>query len=240
MKFSVANRLLPLFIAAGLGGSLAEARASLINGDFSQGLTSWQVTDPGTVTVASNVATIVESQKFSETDLFQDFKFPSSTKGISFKITDLFADTAVVNGKTPDGFGVSLVDSGTLLPIGPVVAGTTDSFYIRDLTTAATPVESWASNVTVSPAGSSTFPITVKFDLSSLSGLDGTNGRLLFRVIGGSDLDSLSSVSISDVTLDVGQGTSTIPEPLSLVVWSLLGMAACGWRFCRQRKPPVT
>ncbi len=231
--------LLPILVAVALSAvpSMAHGGALLINGDFGSGLTGWAVSGDNTVTVSGGVATITESPTASEVDLFQTFDFKSSYTKLSFQITGLSADSAASSGVTPDAFGAALLDNlGN--PLVSTVTGTTDSFYIRDLVTGF-PAAQVAPGVTVSSNGN--FPITVTIDTSSVG--DVSNAELLFRVIGGTDPASTSSVSLDDVTLNPtgggGPGGSAVPEPGSIMLFTFaaLGLAGRAWRMSRRTIP---
>src|SRR5262245_20632751 len=62
-------------LVVGLLVGIAPARGSLINGDFSQGLTGWTADPAASVSVVSGMAVLSESDDplVTEVDLFQDF-----------------------------------------------------------------------------------------------------------------------------------------------------------------------
>jgi hypothetical protein len=210
----------------------------IVNGGFGSGLTGWSVAgDAGKVTATGGVATIVESATALETDLYQDFVFAANTTTVTFKLVAVFADSASQNSVTPDSFGVAILNPVTGDPLVSTVNNTTDSYYIRDLTTDATQGDK-ATGVTVSSDNS--FPITITIDTSALGG---TSARLLFRVIGGGDRDSTSSVSIDEVvgTPDNNGPPSSTPAPATLILAAIgaFGCAGKAWWSRRRRLSPA-
>ncbi len=197
------------------------ARADLILG-FPQGLTGWSTAgDAGTVSASGGQATITESTFAAETDLFLSFTVPTGAQSLQFTLDSLFADSTVAdnnaNGYLPDAFGASLVDPNTLNPLVPTVDPTTDSFYTRDIVDGVTQGEA-ANGVSVSSSPGALALISV--DLSTL-GLDGQMAEILFRLSGGTDPSSSSTVTISDVKVIAG---ASVAEPASITS-GVTGMA---------------
>jgi len=191
------------------------ARAGQILG-FPNGLSGWSTAgDAGTVTASGSLATIAESTFAAETDLFLNFTVPTGAQSLQFTLNSVSADSTVAdnnaNGYAPDAFGASLLNPNTLASLVPTVDQFTDSFYTRDVVDGVT--QGLAANgVTVtSPPGSLAL---ITLDLSSLS-LDGQSAEILFRLIGGTDPSSSSSVTISNVI--VNTAGSAVPEPASII-----------------------
>ncbi len=213
------------------------ARADLSLG-FSNGLSGWTTTDlppgdTGSVTVSNNQATIVESSDLQKLELYTTFVIPTGAQRLQFTLS-ASADSPYIQNSTPDSFGASLLDPTTLAPIGDFVSGS-DSFYTRDIVTDPSPVVLTASGVTLSPQTG--LPVVVTLDISSPS-LYGQTAELLFRLSGGDDADSLSTVTLSDV--QVLGGLSTIPEPstATLVILGGLGMIGYGRHHRRTARGP--
>src|SRR5262249_24275937 len=130
-----------LILGNQLGGGAASGprgplvmTGGLVNGNFSQGLTGWTVSDPNQVTVnAANQAVLQESPTTLEVDLSQDFTIPIGVSSLTFIINGFTFDDQFLSGITPDAFGVSLVDPATLLPLTPVVDASTDSYFTQDV-----------------------------------------------------------------------------------------------------------
>ncbi len=207
--------LIPLlaFLALLMIGS--PARAGQVLG-FPNGLTGWSTAgDSGTVTASGGLATIAESTFAAETDLFMNFTVPTGAQSLQFTLNSVFADSTVAdnnaNGYLPDAFGASLLNPNTLASLVPTVDPTTDSFYTRDVVDGVT--QGLAGNgVTVSSSPGSLALISV--DLSALN-LDGQTAEVFFRLIGGTDPSSSSTVTISDVIINTAG--SSVPEPSSII-----------------------
>jgi hypothetical protein len=217
---------------------VSPARADLVLG-FPNGLTGWSTPndgsaqgDPGTVTASGGLATITESTLAAETDLFLNFTVPTGAQSLQFTLNSVFADSTLANnaanGYLPDAFGASLLDPNTLLPLVPTVDQTTDSFYTRDIVGGVTQ-GSTAPGVTVSPSAGTLGVISV--DLSN-AGLDSQSAEILFRLIGGTDPLSTSTVTISNVIVIAG---GSVPEPASIIpsltaVFIVAGVLGTRWR----------
>jgi len=211
------------------------ARAGQILG-FPNGLTGWSTAgDSGTVTASGGLATIAESTFALETDLFVSFTVPTGAQSLQFTLNSVFADSTVAdnnaNGYLPDAFGASLLNPNTLASLVPTVDPTTDSFYTRDVVDGVT--QGLAANgVTVSSPPGSLALISV--DLSSL-GLDGQTAQVFFRLIGGTDPSSSSTVTLSNVI--VNTAGSAVPEPGTFMLASLAILCCVGYGrhwLCRQ------
>ncbi len=215
------------------------ARAGIINGDFSQGLSGWQVSDSNFVSVVNGQAALSEvdpsiSLAF-ETDLYQDFQIPVGAKSVSFMLVGSGFDPAA-SYFIPPAFGASLLDpasgvsafdfSNPPSSLVDTVDSSTDSFVTQDIAPSGEPVRV-ADGVTPTllPGG-----LLVTLDLPD--SLDGTDARLLFRLIGG-DSYTGASVTISNVTLDVGtvNPPPAVPAPPAAVL-GLVG-AACAFGYRR-------
>ena len=81
-------------------------------------------------------------------------------------------------------------------------------------------------------AGGSGVLAVVSVNLTSLS-LTGQNAEILFRLVGGTDPASSSSVTLSNVTV---VGASSVPEPGTLImgVLGVLCLSAYHWRSRRR------
>ncbi len=207
--------IIPIFVLFMLFPPSISARAGTILG-FPNGLSGWSTAgDAGTVTASGGQATITESTFASETDLFLNFTVPTGAQSLQFTLNSVFADSTVAdnnaNGYLPDAFGASLLNPNTLASLVPTVDPTTDSFYTRDVVDGVTQ-GSAANGVTVStPPGSLAL---ISLDLSSLN-LDGQSAEILFRLIGGTDPLSSSTVTISNVI--VNTAGPAVPEPSSII-----------------------
>ena len=171
--------------------------SGIVNGDFNQGtnnLAGWTVTDPTYVNVnSSNQAVISESPIDTEVDLYQDFTVPQGAQTLAFTFQVLGAPS-VPSGDTPDAFGASLLNPQSLQPLVNTVNDSTDSYYVQDVAQGVTQGQA-ASGVTVaSGTVSGTLVITL-----NVSTLDGDSARILFRLIGGSEVTGLGAVGVSDV-----------------------------------------
>ncbi|WP_165233705.1 PEP-CTERM sorting domain-containing protein [Aquisphaera insulae] len=203
----------PSFVSAG----------SLVNGDFSAGLSGWTVTGDS-VSVVGGEAVIQESSVLPEATLYQDFTISAGAKTLSFVLVRVGEE----DGFPPAGFGVSLLDVGTGLSLVPTVDAFTDSFYTRDLTT-GTAEGLAATGVTVSPSAGA-LPLTITVDIS---GLEGKDARILFRVFGGGSTSD-ASATIDDVRVG---GANAVPEPgtLSLALMALTVLAGARRLALRSR-----
>ncbi len=209
------------------------ARADLILG-FPNGLSGWTTAgDSGTLTAAGGLATIAESTFALETDLFLTFTMPSGVQSLQFTLNSVAPDSTVdnnnANGYLPDFFGASLLNPSTLASLVPTVDSTTDSFYTRDIVDGITQGQA-ALGVTVTvPSGDIAL---VSVDLSSLN-LDGQSAEILFRLAGGTDPDSSSSVTISNVIVI---GGASVPEPSTLLLGVIGGLFTAGGYCWRRRR----
>ena len=191
-------------------------RADLVLG-FPNGLTGWSTPndgsaqgDPGTVTASGGLATITESTFAAETDLFLNFTVPTGAQSLQFTFNSAFPDSAPSNGVTPDAFGASLLDPNTLSPLVPTVPDS-DSFYTRDIVDPLP--DAVSTNQVTFPTAPPGVLAVVSLDLST-QGLDGQSAEILFRLIGGTDPLSTSTVTISNVEIITG---AAVPEPSSIV-----------------------
>jgi hypothetical protein len=205
------NGWLVLLIAI-VGLIVRPAKAgSLVNGDFSQGLSGWTVSDPALVSVTNGQAVIKESATDLEVDLSQTFTIPVGALSLSFSLVSLVSEN---DGIPPNAFGAAVLDPNTLNSVVPIVLPSTDSFYIRDLVPGVTHGDA-ASGVTVSPSPDA-LPLLITVDLPSA--LVGQDVTILFRVISGGT-DAGSSVTLDDV--QVNAPSVAVPEPSSLILAGL-------------------
>ena len=216
------------------------ARGDLVLG-FPNGLTGWTTPDsspnpamgdPGTVTASGGQATIAESTFASETDLFLTFTVPSGVQSLQFTLNSVSPDSTVdnnnANGYLPDSFGASLLNPSTLASLVPTTDPTTDSFYTLDVVGGVTQGQA-ADGVTVS--GGAGVLAVVSVDLSSLN-LTGQTAEILFRLVGGTDPASSSTVTLSDVTVI---GASSVPEPGTFILGVLGVLCVSGYQWRNRR-----
>jgi hypothetical protein len=243
MQFCKSRFSLKVFIFLVLSVWGLPARADLVLG-FPNGLTGWSLPDngvttqgdPGTVTISGFQATIAESVFASETDLTLNFTVPTGAQSLQFTLNSLFADSTLAdnsaNGYLPDSFGASLLNPSTLASLVPTVDQSTDSFYTRDVVDGVTQ-GSAAGGVSVStPPGTLA---VVALDLSSLN-LDGQTAQILFRLVGGTDPDSSSTVTLSNVEVING---ASVPEPSTFVLGSLGIFCCLAVEIVRRVRNPV-
>jgi len=219
--------LLQSFVVLCLSTAGSSARADLSLG-FSNGLTGWNLPDngvttqgdPGTVTLSGSQAIITESVFAAETDLTRTFTIPTAATFLQFTLVSVAPDSTLAdnlaNRYFPDAFGASLLNPNTLLPLVPTVNPTTDSFYTRDVVDGVTQGQA-ASGVTALSAAGALAVVSV--DISSL-GLAGQPAEVLFRLTGGTDPSSSTTVTLSDVTVT---GAIAVPEPSTFLL-ACLGM----------------
>ena len=216
---------LPCLISLGLSATTDAVHAGPLD------ITTFTANDATTVSFGAGTAKIGENQAIPSVDLSKVFLIPSGAKTLTFTITNLTTDPNLSNTLPPffaadlrDTLGVSLV---------PVTPGPpSNDFYTRDLTSPLFTAAS-AAGVTVTPSDSSTAPITVTLDISSIP--VGTTADLVFSVFpDGDNASTGASVTIAGVNIDTG--IATIPEPASLVLLSMgvMGLAGHVWR--RRRK----
>jgi hypothetical protein len=229
------SSILPVLFVLGVFLAAAPVRADTVLG-FPNGLAGWSTAgDSGTVTAAGGLATIAESTFASETDLFLTFTIPSGAERLQFTLNSVAPDSTVENntnnGYLPDAFGASLLNPTTLVSLVPTVDPTTDSFYTRDVVEGVTQGQAAPGVTVTSPPGVLN---VISVDLSSLN-LAGQDAEILFRLVGGTDPDSSSTVTISNVILT---GGAAIPEPGTLVLVVLGGLLSGGyyWRHCPRAK----
>lgn len=203
---------------------------------------AWTVNDGTTVTLTKTMATIGENQASSSPSitLSQSFMIPVSPTTLTFQILNLTTDP-VQDKVTPAFFTAELLDASNNSLIVPAIAGSTD-YYARDLTDQVPPNEATAplpSVVTVNPSMSSTTPITVTLDISSLPA--NTLANLVFSVFpNGDTTQTNASIEISDVTINGGTGMPTIPEPAGIVLLSMGMLGLAGHFYTRRRAVSVS
>jgi hypothetical protein len=225
---------LPVFAFLISLATAAPARADLVLG-FPLGLAGWSTAgDAGTVMASGGLATITESTNAPETDLFLTFTVPTGAKSLQFTLNAVSGDSTVAdnsaNGYLPDAFGASLLNPNTMSSVVPTVDLTTDSFYTRDIVQGVTS-GSTAMGVTVSSSAGTLGVVSV--DLSTL-GLDGQSTEVLFRLVGGTDPSSSSTVTISNVIVIAGQ--PVVPEPASVFSLATGALLVAGGFAMRSRK----
>lgn len=197
-------------------GQVAQA-GPIINGDISNGLAGWTVSDASAVSVVLGAAVIQEGDSGPEVDMYQDFVIPDGAETLSF----LLKSVGDEDDFPPSGFGASLLDPTTLGSLVATVDAFTDSFYTRDLTSGTTQGLA-AAGVGVSPSADA-LPLTITLDVSALGG---RSARILFRVIGGG-ATSGASATLDDVQVDA---PLAVPEPGSVVMLAA-GMLAMARRL---------
>jgi len=125
----------------------------------------------------------------------------------------------MANGYLPDAFGASLLNPNTLAPLVQTVSSS-DSYYIRDIVDGVAQGQA-ATGVSVTPV--SGLPTRISVDISSLQA--GQHAEVLFRLIGGTDPSSSSTVTLSDVNV-IAAGVA-VPEPstrdICLLITGLVG-----------------
>jgi hypothetical protein len=221
-------RSIPVFALLSLVAAVSPARADLTPLGFSNGLAGWNLPDNGlttqgdigTVTSTGTTTTIAESTFASETDLTRTFIVPTGAQALQFTLVMSSPDSTAASGITPDAFGASLLDPNTGLPLSAIVGGS-DSFYTLDVVGGVTQGQA-ASGVSVSPLSGA--PALISLDISPL--LAGQQAEILFRLIGGGDPLSSSTVTLSDINVIAASGPSLIPEPSSFF---LGGLGVLGW-----------
>jgi hypothetical protein len=190
----------PLLLAAP-----SEPTVPLSNGDFTQSdLAGWSASDPLYVSFTpSHQAVLRESPSDTEVDLYQDFLLPQGAQYLTFRLNGFTFDDSVPSGVTPDAFGVSLLDPTTEEPLLATTDTQSDSYFIEDLVP-GTQAEGVSGLVTTRGGPGAEY---VSLDVSSLQG---RGVRLVFRLLGGSDVSQLNgSVTVSDVTVSASLGVPT-------------------------------
>jgi hypothetical protein len=188
----------------------------LVNGDFSQALSGWTVSDPQFVTVnADNQAVLAENPGEQEVYLYQDFVIPTGSRILTFLLDGMTFDDLPALDAAPDAFGVALLNPLTLTPLAARVDAFTDAFFIGDLAPNAPGESSADLTITAGPA-----PGSLRFTLD-VEDFGGLPVRLFFRLLGGSDPSriggsvTLSNVLVSAITDPVVTdftGTTTVEE----------------------------
>ncbi len=222
------SNVIPFLALLILFAPAVPARADLSLG-FSNGLTGWTAAgDSGTVTATGGQATLAESTFAAETDLYMNFTVPTSATFLQFTLVSVAPDSTLADGYFPDAFGASLLNPNTLLPLVPTVNPTTDSFYTRDVVAGVTQGQA-ATGVTVSnPPGVLGL---ISLDVSSLTG---QTAEILFRLTGGTDPYSSTTVTLSDVNV-LTQSTIVVPEPNSFITAALGIVSWIGYRRLHMR-----
>lgn len=181
---------------------------TLQNGDFSAGLSSWDV-EWGTVSPDSGHALFEEDPVDASSTLSQPFTIPSLALDLSFDIELSAVPGGDDYGFPPDAFMVSLLNPVTCDPLVSNLGFT--EFYYLDNTDYEETVGSVSGN-------------TVTLDISGLRGLD---ALLSFDLWGGDD-GMLTTAALDNVNIAV------IPTPGALLL-GLIGTGTVGlWRRFRK------
>lgn len=171
----------------GRGGG---AGVAIVNGNFSNDLEGWTVSESGgqiiagTVHATSGRAVLSEGDSFLVT-LWQTFFLPEFASKLTFSLS-LNPGFDRADEFIPDAFEVSLLDEDSKPVLGSWDSVATSSFNIQEDGTIHR-----SERVTLEGVG-------VIFDVSSVPA--GTELTLLFDFIG-ADSDTLGAVSVDDVTL---------------------------------------
>jgi hypothetical protein len=209
---------IPVFAVLISLATVSPARADLPLG-FQ--LTGWSTYgDAGSVSVSGGSATINDNTSTQETDLYISFTVPTGgAQSLQFTINSVTADSSY-DGGGPPFFGASfgVIDTSQNPPAVSSLVLTafsdTDSFYTMDVVTDANAPVATPSIVHVSyPAG-----VFAQVSLDLGSTLDGQSAGILFRLNGGTEGDSGSSVTISNVEI-VQATAAAVPEPAPIVFW---------------------
>jgi hypothetical protein len=240
MRLYKISRLFVAFIGFVISlAVVSPARGDQVLGFVPNGLSGWSTYgDAGTVTENGGLATIMESTNASETDLYMNFTVPTGgAQSLIFTINAVNPDSPYTGG-SPDSFGASLgvitpdmsgMNPPTVSPLVPTVPFS-DSFYTMDVVTDPNAT----SILTAAGASAPTFPTIlgqVSVDLSGLAG--GESAGILFRLIGGSDPYSSSTVIISNVEIMTG---SAVPEPSSIIPGLSAVLVGAGVMGARRRR----
>ena len=169
--------------------------AALINGDFSSGLTGWQV-DSGMVSDGGGFTFFEEDQTQILSTLVQAFNLPADVLSLSFDLLFSSAPGGPDLATFPDAFSVSLLNPVTFAPF--VSSPSRSDFYFID-------------NSGVVETIASTVGDSIRVDLTGLGGMD---VALFFDLFGGDD-GMISSVELDNVMVEV------IPEPASFLLMTL-------------------
>jgi hypothetical protein len=183
----------------------AQGSASVVvNGDFSSGLTGWTSTGP--VSDGGGFAVLFDDLSSFQATLEQQIVIPAGAQSLKFTYNLGYTPDGTSGSPLPDAFTASLLD----LFNNPILSttGFTDYFY-HDLDG----IIDYDPSIVSKSAG------TVTLDLSSVPG--GTTVRIVFDLYTGDD-GRTTQANVDDVVVDAG--SSTVPEPASVVVWLVLGI----------------
>lgn len=182
------------------------AQADLVNGDFSDGLNSWDAW--GLVEPEGGQAVFYEGDDYSM--LEQVFTIPSLALTLSFDIQfTRVADNT--SGGLPDAFAVSLLDPDTFEPL--VSNAGYSEFYYWEADGEDEYVETVAS----------VSGVTVSLDISGLRGLE---ALVAFDLLGGSD-GYATTAYLDNVTISV------VPVPGAFLL-GMMGLSFAGIRYRRK------
>jgi hypothetical protein len=189
-------------------GLTAYASPTPLNGDFSAGLTDWNL-EYGTVTDGGGFALFQEHATSLSSTLSQEFTIPALALELSFDLVMSAAGTPDPSAWA-DAFTASLLDPVTLDPLiyNP---GYTEFYYLDN-----TGLEQTVATVSGN---------TIALDISGLRGLNAFLSFDLWASYDGMD----TSVNLDNVNI------SLIPAPGALLL-ALMGTGAVGlWRRLRPR-----
>lgn len=192
-----------------------DAGADLVNGDFSSGLTGWQVDGP--VSDGGGHAALAEDPTKIMTILSQEFAIPLGAASLKFDFRMASEPDGTGGWPFADAFAVSLLDPVTLAPL---------------LSTPGFPEFSYADAdgaMEYDPALVSIAGGTVMLDLTSLGP---GNALMAFDLLGG-DNGLTTTVEVDNVVLIERQ--DTIPEPATILGFSCAIASLCGYLRRRRR-----
>ena len=204
-------------IVLALASVTAYAGPTIENGDFSAGLTGWDVDPPGCVVLdPGGYAVIVEDPTYFSFLLSQEFQVPDLVLSLSFERNMSTSPGGNTGSPMPDGFTACLLDAGTLFPLVSTALGYSDFYYLEN-----SGLEDFVDTF-VTVTGD-----TVSLNLSGL-GLEGRQAVLDFYLLGTDD-GYMTEVALDNVQVSV------IPAPGALLL-ALIGTGAVGlWRRLRPR-----
>lgn len=176
------------------------------NGDFSSGLTGWDV-DSGTVVGVDDYALFIEDRLAGSSTLSQEFTIPFGAMELSFDI-NMISEDEEPHETVHDRFAVYLYDNST--DLNPLVSNpSVDEFFYLD------------NQSVLEIVGTGTFDgSTVSLDVSGFSGM---NAFLVFDLLSGVD-GMYTTVSLDNVNVSV----SVIPAPGGLLL-CVIGTGLVGW-----------
>jgi hypothetical protein len=191
--------MLVLSLAGSVNGAI-----TIVNDDFSNGLNGWTVFGP--VVDGGGFARLYDDHMSFQGTLEQGFVVPVGAQSLSFSYVLSLTPDATSGSFLPDAFTASLLDPAS----NPILStpGYTDYFYHDD-----------GGTVDFDPGIVSKSGNTVTLDLSSVPA--GTNARIVFDLYMGDD-GWTTQADVHYVGVEPEQ--SAVPEPISAVVWAVLGI----------------